>query len=578
MRRRLKVAALLCVTALSGCAEQAMEPRVADDPAAGSPPRELAFTVSEPVRISLPGLHAGAMVDERAAYVSLDPGTIPGSASVLISNQRTGYQHEYALVDGGLDPVAVPAAVGDTIRLEAHAGGDVIAGLRVVAPETRARIIRTRPSEKKRDVPLNAVIEVVFSEPMLDPTLGDSAVQLLLDDAPVDAVARFQNASRTIVEITPLQPLRALTEYRLVVTRAARDLSGDEVEDGIEISFTTAAVPVPLLLRSVSAGAEHTCGITLEGGTVCWGATVESLTPQRLDAAAFDGIAAGGTAICGFADYVQCVAGDERLMGRWPSGGTGIFDVDFSVMSTGGDHACGLLELGGVRCWGRYRMSGNTEFYLYRPRPVGADSVLVALASGAEHDCGITASGQAYCWGFDNAAQLGAEGIRFSSFDGGPGDTIPIFALRVETELRFAVIGAGGDTSCGVTPGGELYCWGNDISPTPGFTTRPARIPGADGLTAITIGHEHICALDAAGSARCWGSGDDGQGGVVAIGDGPGAQIWGLAFRSLSAGSHHTCGIATDDTVWCWGLNGSGQLGDGTTLPRAVPVRVTWNP
>ena len=45
-------------------------------------------------------------------------------------------------------------------------------------------------------------------------------------------------------------------------------------------------------------------------------------------------------------------------------------------------------------------------------------------------------------------------------------------------------------------------------------------------------------------------------------------------FQSVSAGPSQTCAVARDGAAYCWGSNRFGGLGDGTTEPSAVPVRV----
>jgi alpha-tubulin suppressor-like RCC1 family protein len=43
---------------------------------------------------------------------------------------------------------------------------------------------------------------------------------------------------------------------------------------------------------------------------------------------------------------------------------------------------------------------------------------------------------------------------------------------------------------------------------------------------------------------------------------------------SLSVGDHHACGRQRNGDMFCWGENASAQLGDGTTIPKWVPVPI----
>ena len=43
---------------------------------------------------------------------------------------------------------------------------------------------------------------------------------------------------------------------------------------------------------------------------------------------------------------------------------------------------------------------------------------------------------------------------------------------------------------------------------------------------------------------------------------------------ALSSGDAHACAIVQDGRVLCWGHNGAGQLGDGTQTERHLPVVV----
>jgi hypothetical protein len=92
----------------------------------------------------------------------------------------------------------------------------------------------------------------------------------------------------------------------------------------------------------------------------------------------------------------------------------------------------------------------------------------------------------------------------------------------------------------------------------------------------LSAGGNISCGLTSGGEAYCWG--DNGHG---AIGDGtsinsnvPVAVLGGLTFESLSAGIAHSCGLTTGGDAYCWGWNWSGELGDGTYTDSNVPVLV----
>lgn len=105
--------------------------------------------------------------------------------------------------------------------------------------------------------------------------------------------------------------------------------------------------------------------------------------------------------------------------------------------------------------------------------------------------------------------------------------------------------------------------------------------PAVGSAATLSAGGDHTCAIDVDdGHVRCWGRGNSGQ-----LGDGYSILLDRAApvevdtseerLRSVASGGSHSCGLTTSGGVRCWGLNSSGQLGDGTTLYRAVPTPVT---
>lgn len=48
----------------------------------------------------------------------------------------------------------------------------------------------------------------------------------------------------------------------------------------------------------------------------------------------------------------------------------------------------------------------------------------------------------------------------------------------------------------------------------------------------------------------------------------------GIGWKMVACGHHFTAAIKTDGSLWAWGDNNMGQLGDGTTLSKAVPQKI----
>jgi hypothetical protein len=93
--------------------------------------------------------------------------------------------------------------------------------------------------------------------------------------------------------------------------------------------------------------------------------------------------------------------------------------------------------------------------------------------------------------------------------------------------------------------------------------------------TAVAVG-AHTCALDASGSAWCWGLDDAGQ-----VGQPPSQQVVAsptlvegpAMWQAIAAGARHSCALAVNGQPFCWGDDSYGQSGannDGIPTPVAL--------
>lgn len=296
--------------------------------------------------------------------------------------------------------------------------------------------------------------------------------------------------------------------------------------------------------RDVEASDLSSCGLTDVGAAYCWGFGLSGV------------IGDGST--------------DDEQSPVPVSGG-----ITFASITTHGSHACGLAPSGAAYCWGgdQLILPDSQATIELVPGPVGGGIFFESLSAGESQTCGVTAAGSAYCWGANGAGELG-DGTRLARFTPTAVTGGVVFARVFTSDFAQA---------CGLAAGGQAFCWGWNIYGSLGFPstvvdsvrTAPTAVPNFLFAT-MALGMYHTCGLTLGGQAYCWGFNDQGQ-----LGDGtttnspsPVAVATSLTFVSLAAGGEHTCGLTSTGAAYCWGDNFLGDLGDGTGIPRSLLVAV----
>ena len=250
---------------------------------------------------------------------------------------------------------------------------------------------------------------------------------------------------------------------------------------------------------------------------------------------------------------------------------------DVVGVEAGERHTCVLTSAGGVKCWGFNHDGqlgdGQGEDRSAPVDVMGLTSGVKAIVAGWRHTCAITSAGGIKCWGNNHDGQLG-DGTKIDRKT--PQDVVGLMT-------RVTAIAAGERHTCALTTSGGVKCWGQNHDGPLGDGTRKDKVTPVDvtgltsGVTAITAGVRHTCALTSAGGMKCWGNNHDGQLGNGTENDSPNpVDVAGLTsgVTAISARWRHTCALTSEGGVKCWGNNHEGVVGDGTRTDRHTPVDV----
>ena len=349
----------------------------------------------------------------------------------------------------------------------------------------------------------------------------------------------------------------------------------------------------------ISAGDGYTCAITSDGGAKCWGHNAggplgddsddDSNTPVDVK-----GLASGVSSISSDYDHTCALLSSGRVK-CWGSNYSGqlgdgtndnsLTPVDVeglsgvSSITVGTFTACAITSGGGVKCWGRIGMNGTDVDTNYPVDITGYTFAVSSISLGRGFVCGLLSSGGVKCRGDNSTGQLG-DGTKNLS-------NTPVDVVGLTSGV--SSVSSGYSHVCALLSSGGVKCWGDNYLGQLGNGTNinsltPVEVSGlSSGVTAISVGFNYTCALLSSGKVKCWGRNRQGE-----LGDGTDSDkntpvdVIGLTSRvsCISAGggantkTSHTCAVTSNGGVKCWGNNDFGQLGDGTRTSSSTPVDV----
>lgn len=327
------------------------------------------------------------------------------------------------------------------------------------------------------------------------------------------------------------------------------DNENGELGDGTTIhrSMPVDVVGLDSKIVSVDAGGSQTCALTDVGWVKCWGLNESG---QLGDGTETD----SSTPV----DVVNLSRGVVSV-------------------SVGGGRACAVTAAGGVKCWGLTWYGqlgdGKTNFYSTPVDVPGLDKGVAMASTGGNHICVLTTTGGVKCWGWNASGQLGDGTINHSS--------TPVDVVGLERGV--AAISTGSNHTCALTIAGGVKCWGDNTWGQVGDATNINRSTPVDvigmssGTIAVTAGSGHTCGLTISGGVKCWGansSGDLGNGTTNHSFTPVDVPDLGSGVTAVTAGRNHTCALMASGEVKCWGDNRVGHLGDGVPPICVTPVDV----
>ena len=373
-------------------------------------------------------------------------------------------------------------------------------------------------------------------------------------EGPSNALKNLSNPNNGIVPLTPIPVVEigAGLQHTCALLNDGRvkcwgDNQVGQIGDGTTTErFSPVFVYELTGVADLAVGLWHTCVLMNTGGVKCWGENIygelgDGTNDKRYTPTDVSGLSSGVTAVY-----------------------------------AGGFHTCAVLATGGIKCWGMnskgHLGDGTTDNSNVPVDVSGLTANATAVAAGRNHTCALLVGGGVKCWGFNNYGQIGDD-----TYDD---RHLPVDVLGLTSGV--SGIAVGDDHSCALLDTTGLKCWGYNSSGQVGSGSTdwrhlaPVDVFGlSSGVIMVDGGKNHTCALTNTGAMKCWGNNESGQ-----LGDGTQTyrrtpvDVSGLSggVTRITAGRYHTCALLNNGSMYCFGGNYAGQIGNGEHSHLIAPT------
>lgn len=394
---------------------------------------------------------------------------------------------------------------------------------------------------------------------------------------------------------------------------------GSQTSYGIPTTINSTPIGTDAWI-DISAGFDHTCGLTKAGKVYCWGDNAKGQTATNISTAyrtnptiintgdvtaneKFYFIKAGSRKTCGITNLGKVYCWGFDANDSLGIGGTGDADspkllitTNFSAgeyaidINAGGSSNCLVTNLGYAYCMG-YNMSGELGVGNTSAATIPTKVVMTNLATGelfksisgrGSYVCALTNMGNNFCWGGSNT--YGQQG----SGTGMRNKPTAMTMTNMPTYNGFKSVYAGATSSCGLATNGKIFCWGDSASGALANGVSASNIvkkPTAASYANLPTGGRFLqmsfgVALASDNKIYTWGADTNGVmgNGVSVVDHLIPTEVDSSAITSgilkVSGTDTHKCALTTDGKIYCWGDNTEGQIGDGTNSTAHSPTEV----